>query len=166
MKHRAAIAVLVLSSGLLYVGLARAQERERPQRGQQHAMPPQHAMPARPAPPKFQAHPPGAHPQGPTLRQHPVRVLKPRVVRRGHATWNHWDHPDFQRPAYYWNWPAVHSVTCIAEDSYGDQYPVTEAAGRGFGLSNMTTVEDDALDRCYSESGQDPTCTLLTCTHT
>jgi hypothetical protein len=128
--------------------------------------PAERGKPTRQAPPKFQAHPPGAHPQGPTVKQHPVRVLSPRVVSRGgHRTWSHWDHPDFQRPAYYWNWSSVHTVTCTAEDSYGDQYPVTEAAWRGFGLSNMTTVEDDAIDRCYSESGQDSTCALLTCTH-
>jgi hypothetical protein len=54
---------------------------------------------------------------------------------------------------------------CVAEDSYGDQYPVSEAAPPGFGLSDMTGVEDDALDRCYSESGQDSTCVLATCTH-
>jgi hypothetical protein len=29
----------------------------------------------------------------------------------------------------------------------------------------MTNVEDDALDRCYSESGQDTTCVLASCTH-
>ena len=56
-------------------------------------------------------------------------------------------------------------MTCIAEDSYGDQYPVSEAAAPGFGLANMTEVEDDALDRCFSESGQDATCVLATCTH-
>ena len=44
-------------------------------------------------------------------------------------------------------------------------YPVTEAAQPGFGLADMTQVEDDALDRCYAESGQDPTCVLATCTH-
>jgi hypothetical protein len=130
------------------------------------ARPAEGGRPARQPPPKFEAHPPGAHPQGPTVKQHPVRVLAPRVVSRVHRrAWTHWDHPDFPRPAYYWNWSIVHSVTCTAEDSYGDQYPVTEAAGRGFGFSNMTTVEDDAIDRCYAESGRDTTCSLLTCTH-
>ncbi len=32
---------------------------------------------------------------------------------------------------------------------------LSEPAAPGFGLANMTDVEDDALDRCYSESGQD-----------
>ena len=35
----------------------------------------------------------------------------------------------------------------------------------GFGLVNMTAVEDDALDRCYEESGGDPSCYLATCSH-
>jgi hypothetical protein len=116
-------------------------------------------------PPPFQAHPGGAHPRGPTVRPHPVRVLAPRMVDHGHTGWNHWNHPDFQRPNYYWDWTHVHNVTCIAEDSYGDQYPVSEPAAPGFGLNNMNDVEDDALDRCYNESQQDNTCVLLSCTH-
>ena len=59
----------------------------------------------------------------------------------------------------------MHTVSCIAEDSYGDQYPVTESTWAGFGLGNMTEVEDNALDRCYAESGQDPSCYLATCSH-
>jgi hypothetical protein len=119
----------------------------------------------RPEPPPFQAHTAGAHPRGPTVRQHPIRTLAPRAVVHGSSGWAHWEHPEFQRPAYYWNWAGVHNVTCVAEDSYGDQYPVSEAAAPGFGLANMTDVEDDALDRCYSESGQDATCVLVACTH-
>jgi hypothetical protein len=42
---------------------------------------------------------------------------------------------------------------------------LSEGAAPGFGLANMTDVEDDALDRCYSESGQDTTCVLAACTH-
>jgi hypothetical protein len=126
----------------------------------------EHSRPAtRQAPPPFQAHPSGVHPHGPVVRQHPVRVLAPRAVVHGRAGWAHWDHPEFSRPTYYWNWAGVHTVTCVAEDSYGDQYPVSEAAAPGFGLGNMTDVEDDALDRCYAESGQDSTCFLATCTH-
>jgi hypothetical protein len=116
-------------------------------------------------PPPFQPHPAGTHPRGPTVRPHQVRVLAPRAVDHGRTGWTHWNHPDFAPPNYYWNWQGVHNVTCIAEDSYGDQYPVSEAAPPGFGLNDMTGVEDDALDRCYSESGQDNTCTLLSCTH-
>jgi len=123
-------------------------------------------MPARLAPPKFEHHPAGTHPRGATVQSHPVRVLAPKIItRRRGGGWAHWEHPDFVRPVYYWNWRIIHSVTCTAEDSYGDQYPVTETAWRGFGLDSMNQIEDAALDRCYSESGQDGTCYLLTCTH-
>jgi hypothetical protein len=126
----------------------------------------EHSQPARRAPPPpFHAHPAGAHPHGPTVRPHPIRVLAPRMVVHGRTGWTHWNHPEVVRPAYYWDWPNVHTVTCIAEDSYGDQYPVSEAAPPGFGLESMTEVEDDAFDRCYSESGHDATCVLTTCTH-
>jgi hypothetical protein len=116
-------------------------------------------------PPAFQAHAPGVHPRGATVHSHQVRVLAPSTVVHGHASWRHWSHPEFARPNYYWDWGHVHTVTCVAEDSYGDQYPVSEAATPGFGLDNMTDVEDDSLDRCYSESGQDSTCVLATCSH-
>ena len=119
----------------------------------------------RQAPPAFQAHPAGAHPRGATVRPHPVRTLAPKMVFHGRTGWTHWNHPEFERPLYYWDWAHVHNVTCIAEDSYGDQYPVSEAAAPGFELGNMTEVEDDALDRCYNESGQDGTCVLMSCTH-
>jgi hypothetical protein len=121
--------------------------------------------PPRPAPPPFQAHPRGVHPRGRVVPQHAVRVLAPRPVFHGRTGWVHWEHPEFPRPIYYWEWESVHNVTCIAEDSYGDQYPVSEAAAPGFALANMSDVEDDALDRCYAESGQDTTCFLATCTH-
>jgi hypothetical protein len=115
--------------------------------------------------PKFAPHAPGVHPH-PAGRGHAGRILQPRVVKWGnHGTWKHWGHPDFARPAYYWDWAGVHQVSCTAEDSYGDQYPVTESTFAGFGLANMTAVEDDALDRCYSESNGDSSCYLATCSH-
>jgi hypothetical protein len=86
-------------------------------------------------------------------------------MRYGEHPWRHWGHVEFARPIYYWDWAIIRSVTCVAEDSYGDQYPVTESTFSGFGLINMTAVEDDALDRCYEESGGDPSCTLTTCSH-
>lgn len=119
----------------------------------------------RPMPPRFLPHPVGPHPHGPIVRPHSVRVLSPRIVEHGHHAWRHWEHPEFARPVYYWDWANIHQVTCIAEDSYGDQYPVTETVGRGFGLNNMADVEDDALDRCNDESGGDANCYLATCTH-
>jgi len=148
LKAPLALGLLLASSSLCLIGYA--EERGRP---------------ARPAAPPFQAHAPGAHPRGATVRPHAVRVLAPRAVFHGRTGWAHWEHPEFARPTYYWEWAGVHNVTCIAEDSYGDQYPVSEAAAPGFGLNNMTEVEDDALDRCNAESGQDATCVLATCTH-
>ena len=38
----------------------------------------------------------------------------------------------------------------------------TESTFPGFGFANMTAVEDNALD-LLSESGQDPSCVLLSC---
>jgi hypothetical protein len=122
-------------------------------------------MPARQAPGPFQAHPAGTHPHGPIVRAHATRILSPKVVKYGSHQWNHWGHAEFARPVYYWNWSVIRSVSCVAEDTYGDQYPVTEEVSSGFGLANMTAVEDDALDRCYSESGGDQTCYLATCSH-
>lgn len=122
-------------------------------------------LPPRPPPPAWQGHPPGVHPKGPTVHPHAVRVLRPHVVRRGEHPWHHWEHPEFVRPMYYWDWHVIRNVTCIAEDSYGDQYPVSETTFPGFGLPNMTAVEDEALDRCYQESGGDPSCYLATCSH-
>lgn len=121
--------------------------------------------PPRAAPPKFQPHPPGVHPHGPMVRQHQVRVMRPTVARYGAHPFRRWEHPEFARPVYYWDWNAIHTVSCTAEDSYGDQYPVTEETFAGFGLAHMTAVEDDALDRCYQESGGDPSCYLATCSH-
>lgn len=138
---------------------------------QQHMQPspPQqstiHHGPVRQPPPQWQAHAPGPYPQGPRYQYRPVRVLAPRVVVRGRGGWNHWEHPEFNRPVYYWHWEHVRYVSCIAEDSYGDQYPVSERAWGGFGLDDMTTVEDNALDRCYAESGNDDSCYLATCSH-
>lgn len=157
-------AIVLLTACLLIPKVSLAQERSEHAEGKPGRTE-ERQKPVRQPPPKFQAHAPGVHPQGPTLKQHPVRILAPRVVSAKGGGWAHWEHPEFVRPVYYWNWSVIHNVTCTAEDSYGDQYPVTEAAWRGFGLANMTKVEDDALDRCYAESGQDNTCYLLTCTH-
>jgi len=157
---------LLLSVAMLSAALALSTAASADERGhEEHARPAPRAAAPRQAPPKFQAHPPGQHPHGPMVRSHAVRVLAPRVIVRGHGEWRHWDHPEFSRPVYYWDWAAIHSVSCTAEDSYGDQYPVTEAVGPGFGIDGMTGVEDDALDRCYQESGEDASCYLATCSH-
>jgi hypothetical protein len=167
------LALVLAFAWLHHATTARAQER----RGEHHEGHEGHdghdgheghdqrQLPPRPAPPRFQPHPPGVHPHGPIVRAHPVRVMRPTVNRYGEHHWRHWEHPEFARPIYYWDWAALHTVTCVAEDSYGDQYPVTQQTFAGFGLINMTAVEDDALDRCYQESGGDPSCFLATCSH-
>lgn len=56
-------------------------------------------------------------------------------------------------------------MTCTAEDSVGDLYPVTEDGYVGAEYEGiLDQVEDTALDRCYSESGGDEGCTLVDCT--
>ncbi len=157
MKLEAPLVIAVLLGSASLCMVASGEERGHP--------PPRAARVERRAPPPFVGHPAGVHPRGATVHQHPIRVLAPRAVVHGRSGWAHWEHPEFARPAYYWDWPHVHTVTCVAEDSYGDQYPVSEAAAPGFTFANMTDVEDDALDRCYSESGQDTTCVLMTCSH-
>jgi hypothetical protein len=161
MKFKTPLVLVLLMSSVLVSAIARADEGEE----QRHKGHNERTLVPRPAPPAFKAHPPGQHPHGPMVRPHAVRVLKPRVIEYGGHEWTHWQHPEFARPAYYWDWSITHTVSCIAEDSYGDQYPVTEATFAGFGLVNMTAIEDDALDRCHAESGGDPSCYLLTCAH-
>jgi hypothetical protein len=169
MNLKALLAIAALTVSLHVYSLARAQGHEGHEGGREgghegHGG--ERSVPApRPAPPRFQPHPAGAHPHGPIVRQHPVRVLAPKVAKYGAHQWRHWEHGEFSRPAYYWDWGVIHNVSCIAEDSYGDQYPVTESTFAGFGLANMTSIEDDALDRCYSESGGDQSCYLATCSH-
>ena len=157
---------IALSATLLQVYSAAQAEEHRQERREERGRsnPPPPPLP-RPVPPRFQEHPPGAHPHGPIVRPHAIRVMSPRAVKHGEHQWRHWEHAEFSRPVYYWNWAVIRSITCIAEDSYGDQYPVTEDSFSGFGLVNMTTVEDDALDRCYAESGGDQSCYLATCSH-
>ena len=169
MPNPARMKRLVFAAVVLSVLLVRAQERhDEGNRENRGAQPSREARPGespRQEPPRFQPHPPGRNPHGPAARPPPVRTLQPRVVAPGHAEWKHWAHPVFRRPIYYWNWAVVRTVTCVAEDSYGDQYPVTESITPGFQLQDMTGVEDDALDRCYAESGQDPSCMLVGCSH-
>ena len=160
--------LMILLIGFLHTSAITQAEEERHEE-ENRAVPFQaHGRPnlaPRPAPPRFANHPPGIHPHGAIVRQHPVRILQPRVIAYGGHTWVHWGHPEFARPVYYWDWGVIHNVSCVAEDSYGDQYPVTESTFSGFGLVNMTAIEDDSLDRCYQESGNDPSCYLVSCSH-
>jgi hypothetical protein len=165
MKLGVSVVVLLSVAWLNGHPAARAADRHEG-REEAHARPPSaRPAPPRPAPPRFQAHPPGVHPHGPMVRPHAVRVLRPSVAKFGAHPWRHWEHAEFARPAYYWDWAVIHNVSCVAEDSYGDQYPVTEETFSGFGVGDMTAIEDDALDRCYAESGGDQSCYLATCSH-
>jgi hypothetical protein len=156
MNLRAGVVLPLIAASILGGAIAIAEGH-----GAEH----NHGTPPRAEPPKFQPHPAGVHPHGPMVRAHSVRVLAPRTLGRGEHAWGHWAHPEFYRPVYYWDWAAVRGVTCVAEDSYGDQYPVSESTFQGFGLIHMTNIEDDALDRCYAESNGDGSCYLATCTH-
>jgi hypothetical protein len=86
---------IALSATLLQVySAAQAEERREERReGRGRANPP-----PRSAPPRFQAHPPGAHPHGAIVRPHPIRVLQPTVAKYGVRQWRHWEHPEFSRP--------------------------------------------------------------------
>jgi hypothetical protein len=56
-------------------------------------------------------------------------------------------------------------VTCTAEDSEGDLYPVTEDGYVGIEYqSSLDEIEDNALDYCYEDTGGDEGCSLVGCT--
>jgi len=158
---RRSFVVIASLAGLLVHAQERHDQEQRPP--ERPAEPPR---PNRSQPSQFVPHAPGRNPRSPATQPHQTRSLAPRVMSHGQAEWRHWNHPTFPRPHYYWDWAAVRAVTCVAEDSYGDQYPVTQNIAAGFGLQDMTPIEDAALDRCFSESGQDPSCRLVSCTHT
>jgi hypothetical protein len=147
----------------------RHEERHQERREEHREVRHEEKLPPRAPAPTWRGHAPGVHPTGPSYHPayhpHAVRVLRPHTMRYGEHPWRHWGHAEFVRPVYYWDWALIHSISCTAEDSYGDQYPVTETTVPGFGLANMTAVEDDALDRCYEESGGDQSCYLATCSH-
>jgi len=50
----------------------------------------------------------------------------PTVVKYGGHQWRHWRIRNSRVLSTIGTGPSFKSVTCIAEDSYGDQYPVTE----------------------------------------
>jgi len=176
MKLGASLAFTLLVASPQLTSGARAEERrdERPgvrqeRHEERREVRHEERLPPRAAPPAWRGHPPGARPPAPgyhpAYHPHAVRVLRPRVMRYGEHPWRRWGHVEFARPVYYWDWGLIRNVSCVAEDSYGDQYPVTESTFGGFGLENMTAVEDDALDRCYQESSGDQSCFLATCSH-
>jgi hypothetical protein len=97
---------------------------------------------------------------------HPAHVYNPYVIHRGAFGWARWA-PTYEwvRPTYYFEWDRLRVLTCMSEDSYGDQYPVTESGYHGpMFRDQLGAVEDASLSRCYDESGHDPQCRLITCT--
>ncbi len=93
----------------------------------------------------------------------PGHVHEPIPIHGGYRHWPRWGHPWFARPGYNFDWGRVHLVTCTAEDSYGEQYPVTqEEYGYNF-RDGIAEIEDQALDRCYYESNGDQSCQLVSC---
>ena len=85
----------------------------------------------------------------------------------GHFPWAFWRHPLFVFPVYFWEWGRVNYVTCVATDSYGNNYPVTEDGYVGYGYRGVINeVQEIALNRCYAESGGDPGCYPAGCTPT
>jgi len=76
-----------------------------------------------------------------------------------------WVHPYFIRPIYGWNWVDVRTVTCVARNSRGQEFPVTASDGYGVVYRDrLPQIEDMAMDRCYQETGGDTSCALLLCT--
>ncbi len=109
----------------------------------------------------------GPRPIGPgPVYPRPINhTFDPINVRIGGLPWAPWEHPIFERPVFGWNWDGLTEVTCTAEDSNGDVYPVTDADYYGVEYqANLDSIEDAALDRCYDESGGDEGCQLVTCT--
>ena len=87
-----------------------------------------------------------------------------RVIHHGVSGWRHWDHPDFARPTFNWQWDQVKSVTCSTTDSRGHSYPVTDDGYRGQEYQNaVAQLEDTAMDRCHQESRGDQGCRFGNC---
>jgi hypothetical protein len=123
--------------------------------------------PVRPGPaPRPEPGRPVGNGGGRPIGERPVgRHYDPVTFRGGNYTWNRWDHPVFARPVYDWDWAVLRLVTCTAEDSEGDLYPVTEDGYIGVVYEDrVSDIEDAALDRCYSETNSDTGCVLLSCT--
>ena len=117
-------------------------------------------------PPCGPGHPGGpSHPGGPG---HPGSGggwdHDPHHCHGGDYPWYHWEHPWFERPFYYWDWYRLHSVTCTAEDSDGDLFPVTEDGYYGTMYQDrLDAIEDAALDWCYEATQGDSGCWLVDC---
>ena len=126
---------LVLSFAWLQLSTVAHAEERHAEHQQAHGG--ERPVPPRPAPPKFQAHPPGVHPHGPMVRPHALRVMRPTVARYGAHPSHHWEHPEFARPVYYWDWSLVRNISCTAEASYGN------STGHRSGLLRLRSRQHD-----------------------
>ena len=94
----------------------------------------------------------------------PNHNFDPIRIRDGYRQWPHWDRPFFARPDFDFNWAQLRLVTCIATDSNGDEFPITEDEFWGYNyMERLTSIEDQAIDRCFAETNGDTGCALLTC---
>ncbi len=109
----------------------------------------------------------GNHPGwggGPAYGPGPGWHTNPFPVHWGYNHWQRWNHPHFERPAFEFEWHRLSSVTCAAQDSYGNAYPITVNEFYGWAYrERMEQIEDLALDRCFQESGGNPYCSLEGC---
>ena len=69
---------------------------------------------------------------------------EPYPIHHGGYPWPHWDHPAFVRPIYYWDWNRLATVTCTAQDSEGELFPVTEDGYVGIGYQPVLPQMGDA----------------------
>jgi hypothetical protein len=85
------------------------------------------------------------------------------VAHGGYYPWPHWDRNNVIRP-YDFEWNNLKSVTCVAQDRYRTQYPVTEDGYEGSTYQDrMSEIEQATVDRCFAESN-DTDCQLVSCT--
>ena len=89
----------------------------------------------------------------------------PFVGHGGFYPWPRWGHPVFVRPVFAWQWVSLSAVTCTAETSNGEVFPLTENGYIGdVYQAHMEQIEDATLNQCYAESNGDTTCHLIGCT--
>ena len=109
----------------------------------------------------------GYHPPRPGVYPRPGHIrYNPYPIRRGVRPWPRWYHHR-RYETYPFYWATVRAVTCTAADSWGNQYPVTETEYWGYNYQTyLPQIQDAALDRCYYESGGDPSCSIIGCVAT
>lgn len=94
----------------------------------------------------------------------PGWLPQPYPIWGNNSPWRRWEHPFFMRPIYYFNWYQVKAITCSAQDSLGRFYPVMIRDWPNWAWAdNIHQIEDLALDRCFHETGGDPSCFLQGC---